>query len=228
MVRNFLKLFSQFSIFFSQLIPFIEKIFKNTIPTLHGLLHNSIIKIKNKYRMLDTKQKKNTERLCSNPECLELGVYPAPKSRDKLREYLYFCINCIRDFNKSWNYFEGLNEQELEVEIRKSVTWDRPSWKFGTKNINYDFEEAFNKFENTKNINNKKLLNKKLENAFRVLGLSHDTNIKEVKTKYKFLAKKWHPDVQCENKSKNNKDKFINITNAYKIILESLTKPAKT
>ena len=53
-----------------------------------------------------------------------------------------------------------------------------------------------------KNIKNKKVLNKKLENAFRILDLSHDASIKEVKTKYKFLAKKWHPDVQNENKSK--------------------------
>ncbi len=67
-----------------------------------------------------------------------------------------------------------------------------------------------------------------MENAFIILGLSHDANIKEVKTKYKFLAKKWHPDVQNENKSKIYKDKFINITNAYKTILESFTKPAKT
>tara|TARA_Y100001935_G_scaffold67659_1_gene56740 strand:- start:330 stop:866 length:537 start_codon:yes stop_codon:yes gene_type:complete len=178
--------------------------------------------------MLNTSQKKKEERICSNPKCKEMGVYPAPKSREQLREYLYFCINCIRDFNKSWNYFEGLNEQELEVEIRKSVTWDRPSWKFGTKNMTYDFEKAFKKFENQNYKRNKQALDKKLENAFIVLGLSHDTSIKEVKTKYKFLAKKWHPDVQCENKSKNNKDKFINITNAYKIILESLTKPAKT
>ena len=181
--------------------------------------------------MLHTSQKKNQERICSNPNCKELGIYPAPKSRDQLREYLYFCINCIREFNKSWNYFEGLNEQELEVEIRKSVTWDRPSWKFGTKNINYDFEKAFNKFENQKykrNKTNKRVLNKKLENALKILGLSNETSIKEVKTKYKFLAKKWHPDVQSENKSKINKEKFINITNAYKIILESFTKPVKT
>ena len=178
--------------------------------------------------MLHTNQKEKQERICSNPKCNELGVYPAPKSRDQLREYLYFCINCIREFNKSWNYFEGLNEQELEVEIRKSVTWDRPSWKFGTKSINYDFEKAFNTFENNKITREKKILNKKLEDALRVLGLSHEASIKEVKTKYKFLAKKWHPDVQNENQSKINKDKFIDITNAYKIILESLTKPAKT
>ena len=173
--------------------------------------------------MLHTKQKDNTERICSNPECNELGVYPAPKSREKLREYLYFCINCIRDFNKSWNYFEGLNEQELEVEIRKSVTWDRPSWKFGTKNLNFDFEKAFKRFENVKN---KKVIDKNLEDAFKILGLNSDSNLKEVKTKYKFLAKKWHPDVQNENKSRNNEDKFISITNAYKIILEAFSKPA--
>ena len=178
--------------------------------------------------MLNTKQKEKTKRICSNPKCYELGIYPAPKSRNQLREYLYFCINCIRDFNKSWNYFEGLNERELEVEIRKSVTWDRPSWKFGTRNLNLDFEKAFNRFENQKNDKNEKVVNKKLETAFKMLGLNTEANIKEVKTKYKTLAKKWHPDVQNENNKKNNEDKFINITNAYKIILESFAKPEKT
>ena len=96
--------------------------------------------------MLNTKQNENAEKTCSNPGCKEAGLYPAPKSRDNLREYLYFCINCIKQFNKSWNYFDGLDEKELEVEIRKSVTWDRPSWKFGTKNLNHDFEEAFRVF----------------------------------------------------------------------------------
>ena len=178
--------------------------------------------------MLHTNQKEKQERICSNPKCNELGVYPAPKSRDQLREYLYFCINCIRDFNKSWNYFEGLSEEELEVEIRKSVTWDRPSWKFGTKSLNHDFEKAFREFENKKSVNNKKIIDKKLEKSFKMLGLNSDSNLTEVKTRYKFLAKKWHPDVQNDSKSKINKDKFINITNAYKIILESFTKQVKT
>ena len=176
--------------------------------------------------MLHTKQKENTERICSNPECNELGVYPAPKSREKLREYLYFCINCIRDFNKSWNYFEGLNEQELEVEIRKSVTWDRPSWKFGTKNLNHDFEEAFRAFNGQKKLIKEKVVDKKLESCFKVLGLSSNSKLREVKSRYKILAKKWHPDVQNEKNSKN-KDTFINITNAYKNILKSFTKTTK-
>ena len=63
--------------------------------------------------MLNTKQKNSTDKICSNPDCNETGIYPAPKSRDNLREYLYFCINCIKQFNKSWNYFDGLDEKEF-------------------------------------------------------------------------------------------------------------------
>ena len=43
-----------------------------------------------------------------------------------------------------------MNEQELEIEIRESTTWNRPSWKFGTKNLNYDFEKAFRQFNEQK------------------------------------------------------------------------------
>ena len=105
--------------------------------------------------MLNTKQNKNTQRACFNPDCNEYGIYPAPKSRENLREYLYFCIDCIREFNKSWNYFSGLSEKQLEVEIRKSVTWDRPSWKFGTKNFNHDFEKALRDFPSVVNVSPK-------------------------------------------------------------------------
>ena len=121
--------------------------------------------------MLNTKQKENNPRSCYNPDCNEIGLYPAPKSRENSREHLYFCINCIREFNKSWNYFEGLNDQELEIEIRKSIIWNRPSWKFGTKNLNYDFEKAFRQFNDQKKIDENKNVSKKIKDAFNLLDL---------------------------------------------------------
>ncbi|MAI75114.1 MAG: hypothetical protein CMN46_03035, partial [SAR116 cluster bacterium] len=139
-----------------------------------------------------------------------------------LREYLYFCINCIREFNKSWNYFEGLNEQELEIEIRKSTTWNRPSWKFGTKNLNYDFEKAFRQFNEQKKLDENKNVSKKIKDAFNLLDLDLNSSPDEIKRRYKNLAKKWHPDVQ-QNETNHNKNKFIDITNAYKTILDSFT-----
>ena len=172
--------------------------------------------------MLNTTQKENNQRSCYNPDCKELGLYPAPKSKENLREYLYFCINCIREFNKSWNYFEGLNEQELEIEIRKSTTWNRPSWKFGTKNLNYDFEKAFRQFNEQKKLDENKNVSKKIKDAFNLLDLDLNSTPNEIKRRYKNLAKKWHPDVQ-QNETNHNKNKFIDITNAYKTILDSFT-----
>ena len=172
--------------------------------------------------MLNTTQKENNPRSCYNPDCKELGIYPAPKSKENLREYLYFCINCIREFNKSWNYFEGLNEQELEIEIRKSTTWNRPSWKFGTKNLNYDFEKAFRQFNEQKKLDENKNVSKKIKDAFNLLDLDLNSTPNEIKRRYKNLAKKWHPDVQ-QNETNHNKNKFIDITNAYKTILDSFT-----
>ena len=172
--------------------------------------------------MLNTTQKENNPRSCYNPDCKELGIYPAPKSKENLREYLYFCINCIREFNKSWNYFEGLNEQELEIEIRKSTTWNRPSWKFGTKNLNYDFEKAFRQFNDQKKLDENKNVSKKIKDAFNLLDLDLNSSPDEIKRRYKNLAKKWHPDVQ-QNETNHNKNKFIDITNAYKTILDSFT-----
>jgi hypothetical protein len=60
------------------------------------------------------------------------GVYPAPKSRDALRDYIWFCLDHIRAYNKSWNYYDGLQGAALEAEIRRATTWERPSWKFAT------------------------------------------------------------------------------------------------
>ena len=58
----------------------------------------------------------------------------------------------------------------------------------------------------------------------KVLELNSDSTLKEIKSRYKILAKKWHPDAQNSVASPNNKDKFIDISNAYKTILKTFTK----
>ena len=95
------------------------------------------------------------KKICEFLDCKEEGVYPAPRSREDITNYKYYCIEHIRDFNKSWNFFEGLTEEQFENEIRKSTTWDRPSWKFGTRNFNKKVNDTFNFFNDIedKNLN---------------------------------------------------------------------------
>ncbi len=168
---------------------------------------------------------KQINKVCDAVNCKKEGIYPAPKSRNQLNDYYFFCIDHVRDFNKSWNYFEGLDEQEFEKEIRKSTTWERPSWKFGTKKIDDNIKEIFNNFkkEYKGNKNKQNQINTKTDNAWQVLELSPNSSIKDVKKKYKALAKKWHPDttLDFDNNKMYAKEKFVKVTNAYKKIIKN-------
>ena len=54
------------------------------------------------------------KKICEFLNCKEEGIYPAPRSRKDITNYKYYCIEHIRDFNKSWNFFEGLTEEQFE------------------------------------------------------------------------------------------------------------------
>ncbi len=171
------------------------------------------------------KKNKEVNKVCNATDCDKEGLYPAPKSRSQLNDYNYFCIDHIRDFNKSWNYFEGLNDEEFEIEIRKATTWDRPSWKFGTKQIDEKYKNVFNFIKNNFKEKNGTQPNSKLLQAWKILDLNPDSSMEQVKKKYKVLAKKWHPDTTSNDKEKKiANEKFLIITNAYKKITKSFSK----
>ncbi len=56
--------------------------------------------------------------------------------------------------------------------------------------------------------------------CYRLLGLSGGASFEEVKSAYRGLARKYHPDVSSGDQGA--KDKFIEVTTAYKWLLSSL------
>ena len=56
-------------------------------------------------------------RRCDHPECGEEGKFPAPQSRQKLREYYWFCLDHVRDYNRKWDYYAGMKPEEIELEL---------------------------------------------------------------------------------------------------------------
>ena len=58
---------------------------------------------------------KNSEKsqLCDHVNCNKVAEHRAPKSRENLREYYWFCLEHVREYNKSWNYFEDMSEEQL-------------------------------------------------------------------------------------------------------------------
>ena len=173
--------------------------------------------------------------LCDHRNCTELGEYKAPKSRLKLNEYYLFCLKHVTIYNKSWDFYKGLNVDQIELSIRKDAIWDRPSWplKGNPNNIISQLKEFFNNdyslFEKEKDFQNflkNKTVDEKLTNeeyeSLKILDLSLPISLEKIKKKYKKLVKIFHPDVNDNNKEAEKQFKKIN--EAYKTLLKRFLK----
>ena len=55
-------------------------------------------------------QNEGHEHKCDHPGCLEKGEYKAPKDR-KLKEYYWFCLKHVQEYNQKWNYYDGIDDR---------------------------------------------------------------------------------------------------------------------
>ena len=168
-------------------------------------------------------------RRCAADGCRREGSYPAPKSRSALRDYLWFCLEHVREYNKSWNYYEGLQGAALEAEIRRATTWERPSWKFATgKPSENSFEDPLGlfDFENRDTGPAARQVSPEEKRAWRILQLSPVTDIDIVKKQYKRLVKQNHPDKNGGDAAAEERLKEINL--AYSLIRKSLATSGTT
>ena len=175
------------------------------------------------------KNETNSYRRCAADGCLQEGSYPAPRSRSALRDYLWFCLKHVREYNKSWNYYEGLQGAALEAEIRRATTWERPSWKFTTgKPSENSFEDPLGlfDFENRTVDKAARQIPPEESRAWRILQLSPITDIDIVKKQYKRLVKQNHPDKNGGDAAAEERLKDINL--AYSLIRKSLANSSTT
>ena len=180
-------------------------------------------------------ESKRSACICDHDLCTELGEYKAPKSRLQLNEYYLFCLKHVTAYNKSWDFYKGLNVDQIELSIRKDAVWDRPSWplKGNPNNIISQLKEFFNNdyslFEKEKDFQNflknktiKEKLNIEEYKSLKILELSLPISLEKIKKKYKKLVKIFHPDVNDNNKKAENHFKEIN--EAYKLLLKKFLK----
>ena len=83
----------------------------------------------------DLRVKKNPvikhPRRCEKPGCENGGEFRAPKSRQTLRDYYWFCLDHVREYNKSYNYFSGLPDEAVAKHQKDDMIGHRPTWFVG-------------------------------------------------------------------------------------------------
>ncbi len=163
-------------------------------------------------------------RVCDHPECEDTGEFRAPKSRSDLRNYLWFCLAHVRKYNRAWNYFQGMSQDEIEAYQHSSNTWHRPTWAMGVNGARDHSGPTFANFQDDLGLFQGATQFRRAEGAkpappeasppirkaLAVLDLTPMASATEVKLRYKKMAKRFHPDLNGGCKSAEERLKVIN------------------
>ena len=71
------------------------------------------------------------ERPCDHAGCLAAATARAPKARDMMDQHYWFCAPHAAEYNKSWNYFAGMADEQVQAfREDEAKTGGRPTWQF--------------------------------------------------------------------------------------------------
>ena len=159
------------------------------------------------------------KNICDWNNCKELGEYKAPIERDNSKKFRMLCLKHIREFNKNWNYFSGMDDNQILNFLKSDMTWHKPTQSFSSSD-NF-FKVLWNntlkdEFDNRKiksdfNYMRQFKFDHKDIKAFEILGLSVGMKWMKIQEKFKTLVKKFHPDMNLGNKKYEEKLKLITL-----------------
>src|ERR1700675_1737328 len=185
------------------------------------------IRIKpNKLSAKQQAQAREEAAMCEWPECKNKGPHRAPKGRGNDKEYWHFCLNHVREYNQSYNFFQGMNPEAVARYQKDALTGHRPTWKMGANtsakrgkgSAEADLEGAVDPFSMFSELNGRGRWRAgpgggAERKALQVMGLGSDATLETVKAKYKALVKQHHPDANGGDRS--TEDRLIEIIKAY-------------
>jgi hypothetical protein len=175
---------------------------------------------------------------CEWPDCKAPATHRAPKGRLREREYWQFCLEHVRAYNHSYNFFAGMSADDIARYQREAVIGHRPTWKMGmngggrpatrshSSRLHPEFGGAHDPFGVFREFGGptgagagyeRRAEARTVRNAERkaldALGLEADASVQEVKTAFKALVKRHHPDANGGDRS--SEDKLREIIQAY-------------
>jgi len=161
-------------------------------------------------------------RACDSPGCSGEGLYRAPKTPDRLRDYHWFCLDHVREYNKSWNFCAGLSEAQIEALIRNDTSWERQTrpashWYAHEQRLRAaasayaagEAREAQAKWEQRERQKQREAATPEAA-ALRTLGLTAPVTYARIKARYIELVKRHHPDTHGGDKAAEERLKTIN------------------
>ena len=168
----------------------------------------------------DVLRLKPGEKPCDWADCTRPATARAPKSREQLNEFYNFCQAHAGQYNKSWNFYAGMNEGQIRAaQENEAMTGGRPTWqmkagpqtreaaafaaKFGTANNSGSgsWRDSFGLFGRRVNgdapVQNDPHhgMGRLERTALADLGLEPGADKAAIKARYHEMLKRFHPDT---------------------------------
>ena len=166
---------------------------------------------------------------CEWVGCKEKGTHRAPKGRGREKDYWHFCLAHVRQYNQNYNFFAGMNDDQVLAYQKDALTGHRPTWKMGTGKRGAGrpdigdatdplgfFHELGGRAGSRPDPEHKperRMVRNAERKALETLGLEAGCSTAEVKTRFKALVKRHHPDANGGDRS--SEDRLVEIIQAY-------------
>ncbi|HEX4892766.1 MAG TPA: J domain-containing protein [Hyphomicrobiaceae bacterium] len=178
---------------------------------------------------------------CQWKGCRSVGTHRAPMGRGRDGRYFQFCLDHVRQFNATYNYFEGMSDVEVEAFQRSAITGHRPTWKLGDNVPGtegkaaragwqrsprspfdaadpHEFVRSARARGATKEAPRRVL--KPLERkALETMHLPETAPKEEIKARFKALVKRHHPDANGGDRG--SEEKLREIIQAYNYLKQA-------
>lgn len=178
---------------------------------------------------------------CQWQGCQEPGPHRAPQGRGREGRYFQFCTAHVQQYNKSYNYFDGMSDAEVEAFQKSAATGHRPTWTMGANSAGHgrDFDPHHHRFAegagaraggpndpfNLLGAGAKRAQAKNpaignvARKSLHALHLDDHATKADIKTRFKELVKRHHPDANGGDRS--SEDRLREIIQAYNYLKQA-------
>jgi len=168
---------------------------------------------------------------CEHPGCEAPGAHRAPKGRLREGQYFSFCLDHVREYNASYNYFRGMSDEDVAKYQKEAVVGHRPTWNMGVNRAGKGhreegvepegFVDPLGMFRHRargpgEDRPRRPRYGLAAMKALNTLGLDETADAETIKARYKELVKRLHPDANGGDRSLE--DRLREIIHAYNFL----------
>lgn len=176
------------------------------------------------------------ERRCDHPGCARAGEYRAPKGRNRDGQFWHYCLDHVREYNSTYNYFKDMDDDAISAYQKDALTGHRPTWTMGqnaaparerdraARAEDFVWSDPHGAFglggfdprRRRGPVQEAPTVGNAARKSYETLGVEIGAPKDEVRARYKELVKRLHPDTNGGDRSRE--DQLQAVLRAYKTL----------